>query len=79
MQRVRPVRMSATETAAVWVRWRRGGSISEIGRAMDRSPGSIFYQLATHGGISPVPRTRSWVLPPSIVATPPLSRSNQTA
>ena len=60
MQRVRPVRMSATETAAVWVRWRRGGSISEIGRAMDRSPGSIFYQLATHGGISPVPRTRSW-------------------
>ena len=39
MQRVRPVRMSATETAAVWVRWRRGGSISEIGRAMDRSPG----------------------------------------
>ena len=28
MQRVRPVRMSATETAAVWVRWRRGGSIS---------------------------------------------------
>ena len=31
MQRVRPVRMSATETAAVWVRWRRGGSISEIG------------------------------------------------
>ena len=37
-----------------------GGSISEIGRAMDRSPGSIFYQLATHGGISPVPRTRSW-------------------
>ena len=61
MQRVRPVRMSATETAAVWVRWRRGGSISEIGRAMDRSPGSIFYQLATHGGISPVPRTRSGV------------------
>ena len=60
MHRVRPVRMSATETAAVWVRWRRGGSISEIGRAMDRSPGSIFYQLATHGGISPVPRTRSW-------------------
>ena len=60
MHRVRPVRMSATETAAVWVRWRRGGSISEIGRAMDRSPGSIFYQLATHGGISPVPRMRSW-------------------
>lgn len=60
MQRVRPVRISAAETAEVWVRWRRGGSISEIGRAVDRSPGAVFHALVTHGGISPAPRTRSW-------------------
>lgn len=57
---MRPVCMSVAETAEVWVRWRRGRSISAIGRAVDRSPGAVFHQLVTHGGIAPAPRTRSW-------------------
>ena len=37
------------------------GRVHQRDRSCDGpEPRSIFYQLATHGGISPVPRTRSW-------------------
>ena len=39
MQRVRRSRMSASDKAAIWDRWTRGESLSEIGRAIDRIPG----------------------------------------
>lgn len=40
----------------LWRRWKCGQSISEIGRALCKPPGSVFTLLASNGGI--VPRTR---------------------
>lgn len=34
----------------MWARWRRGESISEIGRALDRAPGTLHYTIRQHGG-----------------------------
>ena len=43
MQCVRRSRMSVSDKAAMWERWKRGESLSEIGRALDRTPGAIFH------------------------------------
>ena len=58
MARARRV-YSAGERRELWERWRRGESISEIGRALDRAPGTIFTTLKEHGGIAPPERHRS--------------------
>lgn len=58
MPRARRV-YSASERRELWERWRAGGSISEIGRALDRAPGTIFTTLREHGGIAPPQRCRS--------------------
>jgi IS30 family transposase len=50
---------SLRERRELWERWRRGESISEIGRALDRAPGTIHYTIRQHGGIAPPPRCRS--------------------
>jgi IS30 family transposase len=57
MARARRV-YSASERRELWERWRRGESISEIGRALDRAPGTIFTTLKEHGGIAPAERRR---------------------
>jgi IS30 family transposase len=49
---------SVAERRELWERWRRGVSISEIGRALDRAPGTIHYTIRQHGGIAPPPRCR---------------------
>ncbi len=59
MQRARRPRMSAAEKAELWARWKRGESLSDIARALDRIPGAVFQVLATHGGVAPAPRRRS--------------------
>jgi IS30 family transposase len=59
MQRVRRSRMSVSDKAAMWERWRRGESLSEIGRALDRTPGAIFHVVRARGGIPPAPRCRA--------------------
>ena len=59
MQRVRRSRMSVSDKAAMWERWKRGESLSEIGRALDRTPGAIFHVVRARGGIPPAPRCRS--------------------
>ena len=43
MARVRRPRISATEKAEVWERWKRGESLSDIGRALDRIPGAVHH------------------------------------
>jgi transposase, IS30 family len=58
MARARRV-YSAGERRELWRRWRRGESISEIGRALDRAPGTIFTTLRERGGIAPPERRRS--------------------
>jgi IS30 family transposase len=59
MQRVRRSRMTVSDKAAIWDRWKRGESLSEIGRAIGRIPGAIFHVVRARGGIPPAPRCRS--------------------
>ena len=58
MSRMRP-RLSTSEKAELWARWKRGESLSEIARALDRMPGAIFHVFADRGGIAPIPRRRT--------------------
>jgi IS30 family transposase len=56
-------RLSWAERDEVWRRWRRGESLSDIARALNRLPASIFSKLAATGGIAPAARHRSrWAL-----------------
>jgi IS30 family transposase len=50
---------SAQERRGLWERWKRGESISEIGRALDRAPGTIHCTIREHGGVAPRQRCRS--------------------
>ncbi|HEU5254535.1 MAG TPA: IS30 family transposase [Vicinamibacterales bacterium] len=59
MQRVRRSRMTDSDKAAIWERWKRGESLSEIGRAINRIPGAVFHVVRARGGIPPAPRCRS--------------------
>ena len=43
----------------VWILWKKGKSISEIGRAVEKPPGSVFTFLKLYGGIEPRERYRS--------------------
>jgi len=61
-QRGRPG-LSAENKDEVWIRWRRGESFSEIGRAVYKAPGSIYTIIQLYGGITPRTRQRSkWAL-----------------
>lgn len=51
--------LSISQKSEVWLRWRRGESLSEIGRAVGKHPGSIFVLLKLTGGITPAIRRRS--------------------
>ena len=51
--------MSPIEKQEVWFFWKKGESLSEIGRATNRHPGSIFTFLKLYGGIEPQKRYRS--------------------
>jgi len=42
----------------IWRRWKQGESLSEIGRALGRSPSTIFCVLRRQGGFAPRPRVR---------------------
>jgi IS30 family transposase len=50
---------SARERRELWERWKRGESISEIGRALDRAPGTISHTIRLRGGVAPSERRRS--------------------
>lgn len=52
-------RMKADSKQIIWQRWQEGQSLSDIGRAIDRAPASIFGYLRQHGGIQPAERKRS--------------------
>ena len=47
------------QKAEIWDRWRRGESMSLIGRLFDRNSSSIYPLLARTGGIRPLERRRS--------------------
>ena len=48
---VRRLRMSAREQAELWKRWKRGESLSDIGRALGRIPGAVHHVVSARGGI----------------------------
>jgi len=50
---------SAAERGELWDRWKRGESVSEIGRALDRARGTIHSTIRERGGVSPAERRRS--------------------
>ena len=50
---------SAAEKTELWERWKLGESLNSIGRAFDRTSGTVFDHLAITGGIRPPLRQRS--------------------
>jgi hypothetical protein len=44
---------SAAQKADLWQRWKQGQSLSEIGRALGKYPGSIHGVLSSKGGVVP--------------------------
>ncbi len=50
---------SAQERRELWERWKRGESVSAIGRALERGPATIHWTIRQHGGIAPPERRRS--------------------
>ncbi len=57
-QRGRPG-LSLEQKRELWSRWKAGESLSEIGRALGKQPGSIHGVVAANGGYVPAPRRRS--------------------
>lgn len=50
--------MSDEQKRELWDRWKAGETISEISRALDRPPGSVFTILKSNGGYVPAVRRR---------------------
>jgi len=50
---------SAAERKELWERWKRGESVSDISRALDRVPATIYCTIRRQGGIAPRERRRS--------------------
>jgi IS30 family transposase len=57
-QRGRPG-LSPEQKRELWSRWKAGESLSEIGRALGKQPGSIHGVVASNGGYVPAVRRRS--------------------
>jgi len=51
--------MTEIQKDELWHRWRKGESLSDIGRALGKFPASVFGVLRLHGGFSPPVRKRS--------------------
>ena len=52
-------RLSATQKADLWSRWKTGQSLHEMGRALGQEHAVIHFLLARHGGMAPAARRRS--------------------
>lgn len=59
MKQRRRIYYSADQRAEIWDRWRRGESMSSIGRLFERESSSIYHILEATGGIRPPARKRS--------------------
>ena len=51
--------LSASQKENMWLRWKSGESLSDIGRALGKHPASIQGTIRVRGGIVPLPRKRS--------------------
>jgi IS30 family transposase len=59
MPHVRRPRLSPHQKAELWARWKRGESLSEIARALERVPSTIFQVVVHQGGLPPRARQRA--------------------
>ncbi len=59
MKQRKRIYYSAAQRAEIWDRWRRGESMSSIGRRFERESSSVFSVLSPSGGIRPPERRRS--------------------
>jgi IS30 family transposase len=50
---------AAVERRELWGRWKRGESVSDIGRALDRAPSTVHGAIFERGGVPPRERRRS--------------------
>lgn len=57
-QRGRPG-LSVSQKVELWRRWKKGESLSDIGRVLVKHAASIHCVIRMHGGITPLPRKRS--------------------
>src|ERR1700685_4707383 len=55
---------TAAEKTELWDRWKRGDSLTPIGRAFGKQSSSIYFLVAPHGGIRPAERRRSRLVLP---------------
>ena len=53
---VRWSRLSWSERTELWARWRRGESLRDIARALNRVSSSVYDIVGAEGGIPPRPR-----------------------
>jgi len=51
--------LSVQGKTELWSRWKAGESMSDIGRAMGKAPGSIYTLLLMQGGVAREPRHRA--------------------
>jgi hypothetical protein len=51
--------MTDAQKDEIWRRWRTGGSLSDISRAVGKFPASILGLLRLHGGVTPPVRQRA--------------------
>ncbi len=51
--------LTVEQKRELWSRWKAGESLSEIGRALGKQPGSVHGVVASNGGYVPAPRRRS--------------------
>jgi IS30 family transposase len=54
-------RLSPTQRADIWKRWKAGQTLHEIGRTYGKPHPTIRKVLLPRGGIPPVARRRSWL------------------
>lgn len=50
---------SVTEQSEIWLKCKAGESLSDIGRALRKHPGSVHHLVAFYGGVGPPSRKRS--------------------
>ena len=53
------IKYTSAQKEEIWDRWKKGESLTSIGRLFDRPSSSIFSILAPTGGIRPPTRKRS--------------------
>ena len=59
MSGAKRVKLSSTQRAEMWRRWKAGQSLHDIGRALGKAHSSIRFLLLPRGGIPPATRRRS--------------------